>query len=227
MHLNSYESCLTQISIRLVVFWAYRGFGVANIIDIRHLNTIIRKVSPDVYSSRSLPTLHEHHTTIFLFSNEWWVLSHYTRDSIQRTNISVKVPVRSTLLCLGWAKSWPSASVPNFGGSLLDPSPLQLNMETGSNEHSSTWPGSSPANKRQKITVACDPCRARKVRCDGTPSTYIFTSTRVLGNHQTCNCRWKWTPISGHWRGTFVGQCGRVWRHWFFRLAGESECVAQ
>jgi len=27
--------------------------------------------------------------------------------------------------------------------------------------------GSSPAAKRQKISVACDPCRARKVRCDG------------------------------------------------------------
>jgi len=27
--------------------------------------------------------------------------------------------------------------------------------------------GSSPASKRQKISVACDPCRGRKVRCDG------------------------------------------------------------
>jgi hypothetical protein len=44
-------------------------------------------------------------------------------------------------------------------------------METGSNEHTLTGPGSSPAAKRQKVAVACDPCRARKVKCDGNRPT--------------------------------------------------------
>jgi hypothetical protein len=43
----------------------------------------------------------------------------------------------------------------------------QLKMGPHNGRHTPPSPDFSPAAKRQKIPVACDSCRARKVRCDG------------------------------------------------------------
>ena len=65
-----------------------------------------------------------------------------------------------------------------------------------------------PRPKRQKVTIACDPCRARKIKCDGLQPVCEPCQKKTTANGATCSWKSGLDRLSSQFLGNVTHRAG-------------------